>query len=125
MGHRRQQRSALSKDVSTLFEQLGGSAEEVADSLGRHGVSGRQASDTQCPLARYLNAVLGTEHHVKGVDVGSRVVRIRVRWPWSPPIFVTLPSPVGRFVNDFDRGQFPDLVESPAPPPIKVDHPAA
>ena len=124
MGHRRQQRSALAKDVSSLFDQLGGSAEEVADSLSQHGVSGRQASDTHCPLARYLNAVLGAEHRVKGVDVGSRVVRIRVRWPWSPPIFVTLPGPVGRFVNDFDRGQFPDLVELPATPAIPVDHPA-
>jgi hypothetical protein len=122
MGHRRQQRSALASEVSTLFGQLGDSPEDVAESLGRQGVTGRQASDTQCPLARYLNAVLGAEHHVKGVDVGSRVVRIRVGWPWSPPIFVSLPGPVGRFVGDFDRGRFPALVESaPAVPMVATD----
>jgi hypothetical protein len=96
--------------VSTLLDQLGGNVQIVAESLTRQGVTGTPRSVTDCPVARYLNAVIATEAHVCKVEVGDvNVVVSPDRW-WSPSLTVTLPGPVQQFVRSFDSGQYKELV---------------
>jgi hypothetical protein len=61
-------------------------------------------------LARYLQAVIGSEQSVAGVSVFERSLRIR-RPGLHPPTFVALPRATSAFVRDFDTGSFPELVD--------------
>jgi hypothetical protein len=92
-----------------MVNGLGNSASSVATDLGRAGVRGTPGNTAECPMARYLHAVIGGESSVDQVlvfDSSVRVTRVGLR----PSLVVSLPSAVSAFIRGFDAGCFPDLV---------------
>ncbi len=100
--------------MAETLARLGGTAGEVADSLRRLGVKGRQRRACDCPLARFLMR-----------DARPEIDRVTVSWccasrvatqgptpgSWPELEFCSLPKACGDFVVEFDTGYYPDLVE--------------
>jgi hypothetical protein len=94
--------------VTSALKALGTTPRRVADRLhaGRHLGEPGEASD--CPVARYLSAVL--DRHVT-VTVGIEDVYIQPAGPATAGQFrVSLPRPVRRFISRFDNGEFRHLL---------------
>ncbi len=109
----------LRRAVEDCLAEMGDSPPEVAGRLHDYGVQGFPGRADDCPMARYLWAVIGSERSVGRIGVLDhrlRVSRRGLRLPFSVP----LPPAVRGFVRSFDEGKFPDLVarrHSPAPRP--------
>jgi hypothetical protein len=107
-------RLALKEETMLLLKDLGADVQSVATALGAAGVRGRRGSSSDCPVARYLNAIMGADRRVDRLRVGLAGVMIhRDRW-WSPPVVVPIPKPVKGFIMAFDRGEMPELAVQPA-----------
>lgn len=93
-------RAELAEKVERLLRELGGTADEVRDSLIAKGVKGRVGDNRECPIARYLR---------RGADENLRVSRSAV-W-FGGKTLLTLPDHVFRFVNEFDLLGHPTLLD--------------
>jgi hypothetical protein len=97
-----------------------GGSEDVAIRLQELGVKGeRSGNDTSCPLANYLKCVIADVEYalvgreaayVKGVlrgDLGEGFIQ-----SWDVRFNVGLPDSVSTFIEDFDAGIYPELIET-------------
>lgn len=100
----------LRHGVRDHVRALGDSPSEVARRLGTHGVRGVPGQASECAIARYLQAVVGSESTVKKVVVMERTLRVR-RTGWRPPLVVRMPRGASAFVRAFDAGCYPELVD--------------
>jgi hypothetical protein len=103
-------RQSVREEVSSLLNQLGETPEEIAESLADSGVTGQRYNMTDCPLARYTNAVMAFDPQIVQVKVGIR--RLIVKGPWRLRCTTPIPTPVRAFVRAFDDGTFAALVAS-------------
>lgn len=88
----------------SLFQALavlGSTPDEVADRLYEMGFRGRPNVYTDCPLARYLKETL----HYRWVGVSTLEIEI------SSGVLFHTPHVCGEFVELFDAGKWPLLVE--------------
>jgi hypothetical protein len=88
---------------------LGATPDAVARRLSAYGVAGVPGKAEDCPMARYLKAVIGSEPCVSGVVVLERRLQVK-RGRLRLPVSLTLPSAIAGFVRGFDEGQYPRLV---------------
>lgn len=88
------ERAALREDAARLLDDLGGTVNEVAESLGSMGVQVRACNNGDSATARYLYAVIGADDRVRHVKVTARWLLLRTHRRWSPAIRVQLPNPV-------------------------------
>jgi hypothetical protein len=79
-------------------------ADEVAELLMLAGKKGHQSLALSCPMANYLSDVLGSECSVGPWRAHNMLVDGDDRW-------ADLPDGVSYFVDRFDRGHYPDLIE--------------
>ena len=103
-------RAAIRHDTSRLLAGLGDSAEGVAATLTTLGVSGDPGWSNSCPVARYLNAVMGWDQSVGRLQVGVMWVLVHSERRWSPATVVAIPRAVRKFIIAFDSGKYPGLV---------------
>lgn len=103
----------LRRSVRGHLRGLGESAGTVAHRLRSEGVRGLPGEPTDCALARYLQAVVGSEMAVGRIVVKERMLCIR-RTDGGMPILLRLPRAAARFVRAFDGGCYPDLVDPAA-----------
>lgn len=82
---------------------LGPNEQLVADALRRSGVKGYRESCTGCPVAEYLK---GRGWPLALVDLTGITVTAGES---GTAVGVIVPSPVARFIEDFDAGAWPDL----------------
>ena len=99
-----------------MLEDLGDTPDQVVDSLYNFGVRGRRFSITDCPVARYTNAILSFDPDVGRVKVGLR--RLAVRGTRHSRCSVVMPPPVRHVVRAFDDGMYPQLLASPISLPL-------
>ena len=97
---------------------LGGTPDEVAESLRRLGIKGKRKSGETCPLAYFIAAKFGdvvtyAEVDTCGVEIEIDRGNADLRW-------VDFASPCEQFVVRFDKGEYPDLV-SPQEVPSNGD----
>jgi hypothetical protein len=104
-------RRSLRRSIRQLGESLGTTPGDVAASLVALEVRGSPRNSSECAMARYLRAVIGTETCVSDVSVSDRRVHV-TRTQRQPPIMVRLPRPVIKFIRAFDLGGYPELVDS-------------
>jgi hypothetical protein len=112
-------RRQLRQSVRQLGESLGATPGSVASNLAALRVLGRPKHSTDCAVARYLGAVVGTEPCVKTISVSDRSVHVTMTGG-RVPLRVGLPQPVCHFIQGFDSGCYPDLIDrsqSPAAGP--------
>lgn len=95
-----------------------GGSEDVAIRLAELGIKGQRDTDCGCPVAVYLNRVLpDVEYAFVGSEAAfiTGVVREEVDGgfinSWDVRLHATLPDSVSAFVEDFDAGCYPELVE--------------
>jgi hypothetical protein len=105
-------RTTLKRNTEVLFKELGENSSEVARSLADAHISGQPESPTGCPVARFLNAVVGGDTGVSSVAVWRREVHIRPSRRFSRPVVVVMPRALRDFVLQFDSLRFPQLVEA-------------
>jgi hypothetical protein len=94
-----------------MLEELGGSADQVADALRAAGVVGvRNAVRILNPVVRYTYTKIKDAY---GIDVYEGNA-MRIVFADGREEQVALPEAVLRFLEAFNRGAYPDL-EMPAP----------
>ncbi len=103
----------MRRAVSDLVDDLGATHNAIAESLANHGVRGIPGSHEQCALARYLRAVVSADPEACTVSVPGPTVHVQLN-KGRPSVRVRLSSEVRAFVQAFDAGLFPDLVEHPS-----------
>jgi hypothetical protein len=114
MSRAKDDRATLRAETAQLLEDLGPTVEGVAVKFKAAGAKGIPHSRTGCVVARYLNAVMGSDPRLGRVTVSSDAVNILGRHWWSFPLIVPVPPPVRSFTARFIAADFRDLV---APPP--------
>lgn len=80
-----------------------GSARQIADYLIQEGCAGRRNNSWSCPVATYITRTTGVHVMVGGQMWADAKGGSRVRSRGA------IPSDVGDFVHQFDRGGFPEL----------------
>lgn len=96
----------LAERVTELLAALGGTCDEVADTLGAQGIRGDRGNPECCPVARYLTANLPDDPMVY-VHVGSADVTLAAP---DENVWLMLPSPVQSFTYYFDvERRWPEL----------------
>jgi hypothetical protein len=98
--------------VRGMLEELGGTPDEVAEALRAAGIKGVRNT------VRFLNPVVKYAHSkvsdVYGIDL-IQGDRLRIVFANGQVTEVAVPEPVLRFLENFHRGQYPDL-EMPTDP---------
>ena len=97
-----------------------GGSEDVAIRLAELGFKGQRDNDCGCPVANYLGAVVADVEYVMVGGESAHLTGI-VReeldggflQSWDVRFHATLPDSVSAFVEDFDAGVFPELIEAP------------
>lgn len=100
----------LRRSVRHRVEAMGSSPGDIAGSLAAEGARGIPAEVSECVLARYLQAVIGTEASVRRIVVKERSIRL-FRTGCHLPVVVTLPLAVSKFIRAFDAGCYPELID--------------
>ena len=95
-----------------MLDELGNTSEMVADALRSRGIKGvRNTVRFLNPIVRYVHALLTD---VYGIDL-IQGDRMRIVFANGTMSEVEVPGPVLRFLDEFHRGQYPDL-EMPTGP---------
>ena len=89
-----------------MFDALGKTPDEVADSLHARGIKGvRNTARFLNPIVRYASSMM---HNTYGIDI-TRGDRLRIVFADGQATEVAVPEAVQRFLDLFHRGQYPDL----------------
>jgi hypothetical protein len=113
MSRARDERAALKAQTTQLLKDLGSTSEGVAGQLETAGVKGVPGSGTGCAIARYVNAVMGSDPRLGPINVNNEAVTIFGRHWWTRPVIVPVPPPVRGFIIRFDRDEFRSLAVPP------------
>lgn len=97
-------------DKPNLYEVINklqtlGSSKQVAQFFEANEVKGQLNRTSTCPVARYVRAQTAPEL----VMVNSLAVAV-VDGNVTDQVRIDSGSPVSRFVQDFDRGMYPELI---------------
>lgn len=89
------------KTLNEMLDELRGytSSEALAGLFHKEGITGKRANPNTCPVARYLSKSTG-----QTVQVFPFIVQ-------TISAGIETPGVVTSFVDKFDRGDFPDLIE--------------
>jgi hypothetical protein len=95
-----------------MFDDLGTTADQVADALRARGIQGvRNTVRFLNPVVRYVHSQVPD---LAGIDL-IQGDRLRIEFANSNVTEVAVPEPVLRFLDGFHQGRYPDL-EMPANP---------
>lgn len=92
-----------------------GGSEDVARRLTELGIQGQRDNDCACPIGVYLMRVLPDAEYVQvggGHAYITGIVRDDLGFSWPVVLHVDLPDSITAFVEDFDGGIYPELIES-------------
>ncbi len=84
---------------------LGDEEADVAESLRRRGIKGRVYSERHCPIANYLATTFG------GKSAPFLTVASVKFFGWDKREWMATPVAVSDFIEAFDCGRYPDLVQ--------------
>lgn len=95
--------------IQEVLHELGSSELEVVESLKLFEIKGKPVWSIGCPIAKYL--------HLRGyLDVDVSRWNITVYGGWEGEVYranqdVETPKPIHDFIDRFDRGDYPELIE--------------
>ncbi len=107
-------RRTMRRAVSGLVEDLGSTHHAIAESLAEHGVRGVPGNHEQCALARYLRAVVGADPETVTVSIPGPTLHVQLS-KGRPAVRLRLTPEVRAFIQAFDAGLFPNLVDQVPP----------
>lgn len=89
-----------------MFDALGKTPDEVADSLRARGIKGvRNTARFLNPIVRYAASVTPNTY---GIDL-TQGNRLRIVFADGQATEIAVPEPVLQFLDLFHRGRYPDL----------------
>jgi hypothetical protein len=101
--------------VSRALAELDkGGSEDVAAVLAELGIVGQRDNDCACPIANYLVRVLPDAEYVQvggGAAYITGTVRDDLGYSWPVVVHTETPDSITAFVEDFDQGIYPELIE--------------
>jgi hypothetical protein len=95
-----------------MLEELGHSADEVADALRAKGIKGVRNT------VRFLNPIVRYAHTRQADVYGIDLIQgdcLRIVFANGQAEEIAVPEPVQRFLDNFHRGQYPDLEMTAGP----------
>ena len=111
--------SAITEEwLTQTLTELGNNADKVATSLRDAEVKGRRNNAAQCPVARYIarRVVERVPSTRLQIDILSDTAVITAPKPNADVddviVTVELPDSILAFIQRFDQGDYPDLVEN-------------
>jgi hypothetical protein len=93
--------------ITSLLDNLGNSAEEVALSLSNLNIKGLQMNSRQCPISNYLRSKY---QNMKFLAVSS--VHITFKITNENLAQINTSKPIEEFITNFDIGKFQELIAS-------------
>ena len=93
----------IEESLRDFLDELGHTADEVADNLRSSGIQGEPKSADTCPIACLISAVNG----LRDISVDASVISGWTDENWV--IDVEVPEPVAEFIRRFDSGDYRDL----------------
>ena len=106
----------MKERIIELLLALGETPREIADKLLSLSFKGRRMSACRCPIANYLKHELQVEKvWVDGAEVEVRFgddPRWVYLWENTPDDIIIRLGVVRSFINNFDIGDYPELVEA-------------
>jgi hypothetical protein len=96
-------------DILPHLQALGTTAQQVADTLDAEGIKGARMRASACPIANYLRDIYpdATTCLVSPLRATVSVSNSRKETGDS----VRLPQAITDFINRFDMGKYPNLIE--------------
>jgi hypothetical protein len=105
--------ASLQTEVEQLLQQMGNTADEVAEHLRKANVRGiRNAVRQLNPVVRHVQVRVRSEAVEFDVMKGD-VLTITYRSDRRDKEEVVIPDPVWQFLFSFNRGRYPDLELAP------------
>lgn len=95
----------LVNNVFSVLRALGNNATEVANSLKVRKIKGEKRAAEACPIRNYLAS------EGFSTNVSSENIEIRDASHNPSLISITTPNIIADFIDEFDRGWYPDLEE--------------
>lgn len=92
----------LRRAVRNSLDRLGGTADEVAESLRHARIQGEQDEECWCPVAVYLRMLFKTD----AVSVGYYGLSVN-------GVSLETPHQISSFIGEMDRLEYPDLKVGP------------
>jgi hypothetical protein len=92
----------IDKEVVTFLKTLGSGPNKIAENLTELKIKGVAGDDSQCPIAK---AIRKQFKNLKGLSVTAEVEFTYK----GENHFVTYPAAVGKFIEKFDKGDYPAL----------------
>lgn len=75
---------------------------EIAKKLDEAGIKGKARACSFCPMANYLNKMLGGGHFV----TLEKIYILDENWDFDELVYVKTPKTVRKFAQQFDAGKF-------------------
>ena len=94
-------KTATEQKARAALAALPGTPDEIAAFLEAEDCCGKPKSSARCPVAKYLHKKTGVEYSGDGCQFRKAIA----------DDYYTLPARVVRFIQAFDRGEYPTLVE--------------
>ncbi len=88
--------------VQEYLNSLGSTSEEVAKTLESQGIKGRKKSVERCPVINGIKKFCN-RHNLRAYGYSIVCIDVQVLDPICP-------TPVSKFMMDFDEGKYPELV---------------
>lgn len=102
------------EELAVLLGTLGDTEQAVAKTLVAKNIKGRVGLTEHCPIANWLRAETGCEH--VEVDVGDVYLRYNRPGLFGNGFIAHPSGAVDDFIDQFDSGMHPDLIEDGATP---------
>lgn len=98
------------KDLRERLESLGSDALTIANRLREMGIVGQRCHEKNCPLVHYLEG----QYPGHSFEVDNNIVQIDGEGRCD------LPLAHEQFVDHFDSGHFPDLIDATKADPVSL-----
>jgi hypothetical protein len=89
--------------VKDLLKSLGTGPNKIADSLKEMKIKGYRSESDQCPITKLIRKQF---KNLKGICSTSDAIEFTLR---GEDCVVQIPKAVGKFMDKFDNGDYPEL----------------
>ncbi|MDE2095717.1 MAG: hypothetical protein KGL39_00540 [Patescibacteria group bacterium] len=100
---------ALRARLKSTLNKLGKTTDEIVANSHLRGITGKCGYETDCPLVNYLR--LQRVYADAYVKVSKYFVEVSSDSIGGSAIIVPLPKAVKSFVEEFDKGRYPELID--------------
>lgn len=109
------ERDNVCRRLESILDAMGSTPDEVRTTIESTGIKGEPISPRRCPVARYL----GSQGFGDSYDLVTTYSKVIVWWSGTDSEHqaqVPIPEPVRGFIEKFDQGLYPWLIDNEGRP---------